>query len=168
MGRFWFPFEKSYLSRFCCSHYSPSEHCHQVRQMLFLALGIPNTKNHTSLPKSNSFCNMLQYPSTKRRYYNNAVNFMPSSLLSFYFFLFLSLSQMVSSFLLFSPFFSLPNISPLSCPTLAGAFFFLGLRSVFFAVVGLRLVAVVVVGSLLWVFIVEIRDWWLSLFLHFR
>lgn len=38
----------------------------------------------------------------------------------------------------------------------------------FFAVVGLRLVAVVVVGSLLWVFIAEIRDWWLSLFLHFR
>lgn len=162
MGRFWFPFEKSYLSRFCCSHYSPSEHCHQVRQMLFLALGIPNTKNHTSLPKSNSFCNMLQYPSTKRRYYNNAVNFMPSSLLSFFFFLFLSLSlrwsPLFSSFLLFSPFFSLPNISPLSCPTLTGAFFFLGLRSVFFAVV----------GSLLWVFVVEIRDWWLSLFLHFR
>ena len=39
----------------------------------------------------------------------------------------------------------------------------------FFAVVGLRLMAVGVVGSLLWVFMVEIRDyWWLGLFLQFR
>lgn len=92
--------------------------------MLFLALGIPNTKNHTSLPKSNSFCNMLQYPSTKRRYYNNAVNFMPSSLLSFFFFLFLSLSlrwsPLFSSSLLSSP----SQTSPLSLVLLSLVLFF--------------------------------------------